>query len=72
MMYFKTNVPTWERIIRAVMGLAVIGWAFFDGPSPLMAGLGIVGGVILACTGFLGFCPMCALVGRRLARSDKS
>jgi hypothetical protein len=26
MMYFKTNVPTWERIIRAVMGLAVIGW----------------------------------------------
>jgi hypothetical protein len=40
MMYFKTNVPTWERIIRAVMGLAVIGWAFFNGPSPLMAGLG--------------------------------
>ena len=41
-MFYVKNVPTWERIVRNVMG------------------------AILSMTGLFGFCPMCAMVGRKL------
>jgi hypothetical protein len=33
------------------------------------AGIGM--GAMLAGTGFIGFCPMCAMVGRRYIGTDK-
>ena len=64
-MFYVKNVPNWERALRIVIGLIAIG-----------AGLKIVGGtagLLLAAvaagivvSGLFGFCPMCAMVGRRL------
>jgi hypothetical protein len=63
--FFLKNVPGWERLLRvaAGMGAAVIG-VFAAGP---WAAVVIVTGVIFALTGFFGFCPLCAMVGRRLS-----
>jgi uncharacterized membrane protein YhaH (DUF805 family) len=65
MLYVK-NVPAWERVARTMMGggllaaallyfgLTAAGWAFG------------AAGVMAALTGLFGFCPACAMVGRRL------
>ena len=65
-MFYVKNVPTWERIVRIVMGLMALGFAAMNwGGSPLAIGVGVMG-AILSMTGLFGFCPMCAMVGRKL------
>jgi hypothetical protein len=71
MMYFKTNLPGWERAIRVAMGVMVAGLAYLYAPNLTMAWIGVAMGAMLAGTGFIGFCPMCALVGRRSIRADQ-
>ncbi|MHB1956621.1 MAG: YgaP family membrane protein [Sulfobacillus sp.] len=59
------NVPRWERGLRLAGGVAVIVSAFWT-----LGGIArevlIALGAGLALSGVLGFCPMCALAGRRL------
>ena len=68
-MLYKKNVPGWERIVRVVGGLGMVGCGMW---APGLSG-GIVGhaiaisGVVTLLSGFIGFCPMCAMAGRRLA-----
>jgi hypothetical protein len=66
MMFYQKNLPVWERVIRVMMGIAMamVGWVGLHGG---MLGYGLVAmGVMAALTGFVGFCPACALVGRKL------
>ena len=67
MLYVK-NVPVWERVMRVVAGVAMVACGLIvlgNGPVGwLFAGAGVV----TALTGFFGFCPMCAVAGRKLPR----
>jgi len=64
MVYVK-NVPNGERVLRVVLGAAAAG-----------AGIAMVGGMAgwliaasaagLVLSGLFGFCPACAMVGRKL------
>ena len=75
-MLYRKNLPVWERTIRVVAGI-VMGLCGFLGPGLAGTPVGLVivaaGGMTLL-TGFFGFCPACAIVGRRLktqaARTD--
>ena len=71
MLYFKTNVPGWERFLRVVAGSAVAVLAFMFARAGLGMWIGIAGGVMFAVTGLVGFCPMCAMVGRKQVGSTK-
>jgi len=71
MMYFKTNLPGWERVIRVAMGVMIAGLAYKFAPSALAGWAGIGMGAMVAGTGFIGFCPMCAMVGRRYIGTDQ-
>ena len=64
-MFYVKNVPNWERILRIVMGLMALGYAAMSWGAPLAVGAGVMGAV-LSMTGLFGFCPMCAMVGRKL------
>jgi hypothetical protein len=65
-MFYTKNVPSWERIVRIAMGIAGVAFALEGwGQSAAAVGVGLMGAMI-AMTGLVGFCPMCALVGRRL------
>lgn len=65
MLYVK-NVPNLERAARVVIGLAGLDYATLNwGVSPAGVGLGL-SGAVLALTGLVGFCPMCAMAGRTL------
>jgi hypothetical protein len=61
---FAANVTPLERLVRVLLGLAIAAYALFMLPqaSLLFASLGLC----VAATGLVGFCPACALVGRRL------
>jgi hypothetical protein len=66
-MFYVKNLPGWERWLRVGSGIAMAGYAL------LRVG-GIAGWILAACgvgialSGVFGFCPMCALAGRRLAK----
>jgi hypothetical protein len=65
-MFYVKNVPGWERVLRAIAGLAMIACGLL-GLKGLPIGYLLAGsGVVTVLTGFFGFCPMCALAGRRL------
>ena len=53
----KSNIGTIDKILRIVVGLALIGWALADGP--VWAWIGVVP----LATGLLGSCPLYTLMG---------
>jgi hypothetical protein len=67
-MFYVKNVPNWERILRIVMGMIGLGYAGMNwGTSGLAVGVGVMA-AMLAMTGLVGFCPVCAMAGRKLDR----
>jgi Protein of unknown function (DUF2892) len=64
-MFYSKNLPSWERAMRVILGGIMIGFGLVGLAAPL-GYLIASGGVVAILTGFFGFCPMCAMVGRRL------
>ncbi len=65
-MLYTKNVPGWERVLRAIMGLMGLAYAAMNwGGSAMAVGIGLMA-AMLALTGLVGFCPICALAGRKL------
>ena len=65
-MWYQKNLPFWERAVRLVAAVAMVACGLI-GLSGLAVGyLVAASGVFVALTGFFGFCPACAMVGRRL------
>jgi len=66
-MLFKKNLPIWERALRSIAGLLMIAFGVF-GPGFVGGPIGYIlaaAGVMTLLTGFVGYCPACAVVGRR-------
>lgn len=73
-MFYPKNVPNFERVLRIALGLGLIAFAWFGqsslgGFTPLLTGGLIFSALFVMVTGFVGWCPACALVGRKL-KSD--
>ena len=66
MIHLKRNLPTWERAARLAAGalVALAAWRLL--PAGLATVAGLASAAMLAATAVAGFCPACALVGRRL------
>jgi hypothetical protein len=64
-MFYVKNVPSAERVARVLLGAAGAGLAiaFVGGSTGWLLAAGAAG---LVASGLFGFCPACALVGRRL------
>lgn len=69
-MFYVKNVPGWERVARIVLGVvgAVLSIVLLKGFVGIVAALAAFG---ITISGLVGFCPACALVGRRLAKQQK-
>lgn len=67
-MFYVKNVPVWERVLRVAMAvaLAMYGFLHLGGATGWVL---IAGSVGMALSGIFGFCPACAMVGRRLDKS---
>lgn len=62
----KSNVGGIDRILRIVVGLALIAWALMGGP--IWAWIGIVP----LATGAIGFCALYPLLGLNTCPTKKS
>ncbi len=64
-MIYRKNLPRWERLMRlgAALGLGLCAWLFREGALDLVFA---AGAIMAASTSVFGFCPACAMVGRRL------
>ena len=65
MLYVK-NVPPAERVIRVLMGIgllvAAVMWLGVNAKGFIVGAMGMMA----ALSGLVGWCPMCAMVGRKL------
>jgi hypothetical protein len=75
-MLYPKNVPTWERIARFALSLVLVvialsDQALFGSPSVARVVLLIGSAVFLVVTAFVGWCPACAMVGRKLKKKSQ-
>lgn len=64
-MFYRKNLLAWQQVVRLVLGAALIGVGFTGWlPAPWYY-VAMALGAIIAVTGAVGYCPACALVGRR-------
>lgn len=70
-MFYWNNLPAWERGTRLVAALATgaCAYHYWGGPAGMVFA---VVSVSSALTAVVGFCPMCALAGRRLRARAKA
>ncbi|MCV2871060.1 DUF2892 domain-containing protein [Defluviimonas sp. WL0050] len=59
---FKTNVGGIDRVIRILLGLALLAWWFFA-PGMGLRWLPLVLGIIALGTGLMSTCPLYSLLG---------
>ncbi len=64
-MIYAKNVPNAERVLRVVLGsaAAVAAVVLVNGSAGWLLAAGAAG---LVVSGLVGFCPACAMAGRRL------
>lgn len=60
---FRRNLPGWERLVRAGLGIGLIAAAVPSWPGWLAVALGCAG-VAAMLTASIAWCPACALAGR--------
>ncbi|ANW04287.1 YgaP family membrane protein [Bradyrhizobium icense] len=68
-MFYRKNLPGWERAMRTILGVVMIAYGLFGMPGTTVGYLIAATGAVAILTGFFGFCPMCAMAGRRLSSS---
>ena len=64
-MWYQKNLPGWERGVRLLAGAAMIPCGLLGLKGMPIGYLIACVGVVTAVTGFVGYCPACALAGRR-------
>jgi hypothetical protein len=66
--FYAKNLPNWERVLRLLLSVAAIASAltFLSPPWSLVLAASALG---FSITGVVGFCPACALLGRRVEKS---
>jgi len=70
MFYLKRNLPRFERMARLALALCLALVAYACVPAGWLAMSAGAGAVVLACTAAVGFCPACAMVGRKPIAED--
>jgi DUF2892 family protein len=65
-MFYRKNLPGWERALRVIAGIVLIAWGWMTFPATMLGYVIMASGATAILTGFFGFCPMCAMVGRKL------
>jgi len=70
-MFYVKNVPGWERAVRIALGVivTVLAVVWIKGVAGIAVAVAAAGIVV---SGLVGFCPACAMVGRRLDKSRRA
>jgi hypothetical protein len=69
-MLYPKNVPNPERVLRVIAGIALIGLGL-SAHNLIVVGLMLASAVFIIGTGFIGWCPACALIGRKIKANER-
>lgn len=69
-MFYRKNVGHKERIARLVAGCLMVLCGLVGLQASPLGLLVAVAGVVSTATGLFGFCPACAMVGRKPVDSN--
>jgi len=72
MFHLKRNLPHWERALRIGSGIVVTYLAFSGYTQGIMTWMAYGTAATMVLTAFVGFCPACAMVGRRYLEDPKN
>ncbi|MCB8822825.1 YgaP family membrane protein [Microvirga rosea] len=64
-MIYRKNLYSWEQVLRVIVGLAAAAGGIWMWPGSVVGYAVAACGVMFAVTGIFGFCPACAMIGRR-------
>ena len=67
---YRKNIRQWEQWSRVVAGAAMVVAALAVA-SLLGKVLLVGGGTFMVVTGFVGWCPACAMIGRSIEDADR-
>ncbi|HEV2513715.1 MAG TPA: DUF2892 domain-containing protein [Devosia sp.] len=71
-MLYRKNVFAWEQVVRVIAGAAMIGYGLVGLPGDWLGyGLALMG-IYVILTGFFGYCPACAMLGRKPVKDPRS
>ncbi len=70
-MIYAKNVPAAERAVRVLAGFALVAFGLVGMRGTPLGYVLAASGAVAVLTGFFGFCPMCALAGRRIQQNLK-
>ena len=70
-MIYRKNLPSWERTVRILAGVMMGAAALMIFPHSLLTYILAAMGVMIVLTGFIGFCPMCSIAGRRALQKQQ-
>ncbi len=65
-MFYVKNVPGWERAVRVAMGVGLLAASLAYFGSTIGGWVAGLAGAMAVMTGLVGYCPACAMIGRRL------
>ncbi len=68
---FKTNVGSIDRVLRIIVGIALIAWWYFA-PGMGLRWLPLALGIVAIATGFMSTCPAYSILGISTCPMKKS
>ena len=70
-MFYRKNVGEREQVARLAGGVVMLLSGLLQLPGQLTGYLIATAGVVTMATGLVGFCPACAMLGRKLKTSGR-
>lgn len=65
MFFLKRNLPSWERATRIAIGALIVWGIMHSSLNGAVLWGAIATAATMVLTAFIGFCPACAMIGRR-------